>query len=128
MVTYEGRTSKIIIKENLERLRTLYKKESNSKLRLPIKCLIYTKENKYKIQTILATHIGIDYSSLKHWLKQYNKEGLESYLNIKSRGTKASIISKEIHKKLADKLNDSTAPLKGCWDAQQWVRSFWFRD
>ena len=75
-----GRTSKIIIKENLDALKTGYKKESNSKLRLRIKCLIYSKENTYKTQTILATHIGIDYSSLKRWLKQYMEEGLESYL------------------------------------------------
>ena len=37
-------------------------------------------------------------------------------------GNKASIISKEIHKKLSDKLNDSANPLKGYWEAQQWVR------
>jgi len=117
-----GRTSKITIKENLETLKTRYKKESNSKLKLRIQCLIYTKEVKYTTQTILATHIGIDYSSLKRWLKQYNEEGLESYLSIKSGGNKASIISEEIHKKLSDKLNDSAAPLKGYWEAQQWVR------
>ena len=58
---------------------------------------IYTKEGKYTTQTILATHIGIDYSSLKRWLKQYMEEGLESYLSIKSGGNKASVISKEIH-------------------------------
>ena len=84
--------------------------------------MIYTKEGKYRTQTILDTHIGIDYSSLKRWLKQYNEEGLESYLRIKSGGNKASSISKEIHKKLSDKLNDSAAPLKGYWDEQQWVR------
>ena len=47
---------------------------------------------------------------------------MESYLSIKSGGNKASIISKEIHKKLSDKLNDSADPLKGYWEAQQWVR------
>lgn len=117
-----GRTSKIIIKEDLNTLKTLYKKESNSKLKLRIKCLIYTKENKYKTQTILSTHIGIDYSSLKRWLKQYMEEGLAAYLNIRSGGNKASIVCKEIHEKLSDKLNDSTAPLKGYWEAQQWVK------
>ena len=117
-----GRTSKITIKESLKVLKTRYRKESNSKLKLRIKCLIYTKECKFKTQTILSTHIGVDYSSLKRWLKQYKEEGLESYLSIKSGGNKASIISKEIHSKLSDKLNNSTAPLKGYWEAQLWVR------
>ena len=71
-----GRTSKITIKESLKVLKTRYRKESNSKLKLRIKCLIYTKECKFKTQTILSTHIGVDYSSLKRWLKQYNEEGL----------------------------------------------------
>lgn len=117
-----GRISKITVKESLETLKIRYKKTSNSKLKLRIKCLIYTKENTFKTQTIIATHLGVDYSSLKRWLKQYNEEGLESYLNIKSGGNKPSIISTEIHKKLSDKLTDSTNPLKGYWEAQQWVK------
>lgn len=91
-------------------------------MKLRIKCLIYTKEKKYRTQTILATHLGIDYSSLKRWLKQYRKGGLVSYLSIKSGGNKASIVSVDIHKKLSEKLNDSTSPLKRYWEAQQWVR------
>lgn len=117
-----GRQANIIINESLKELKGLYKKESNPKLKLRLKCLIYTKEKKYKTQTILATHLGIDYSSLKRWLKQYTEEGLESYLSIKSGGNKPSIVSAEIHKKLSEKLNDSKNPLKGYWEAQQWVK------
>ncbi|MGY0408372.1 MAG: hypothetical protein ACWIPJ_08475 [Polaribacter sp.] len=40
------------------------------------------------------------------------EQGLESYLSIKYGGNKASIISEEIHRKLSNNLNDSTAPIK----------------
>lgn len=117
-----GRQANIIVNESLKELKTLYKKESNQRLRLRLKCLIYTKENKYKTQTILATHLGIDYSSLKRWFKQYKEEGLACYLKIKSGGNKASVITDEVHKKLEEKLHDSSNPLKGYWEAQQWIK------
>lgn len=87
-----------------------------------MKCLIYTKENRYKTQTILATHLGIDYSSLKRWFKHYREEGLNSYLTLKSGGYKQSIITQEVHQKLEDKLNNSSDPLKGYWEAKQWIK------
>ena len=117
-----GRHANITIKESIEELKNLYKNESNQKLKLRLKCLIYTKEDKYKTQTILATHLGIDYSSLKRWFKLYREEGLASYLKIKSGGYKVSIITPEIHQKLEQKLNNSSNPLKGYWEAQEWVR------
>ena len=86
-----GRHANITIKESIEELKNLYKNESNQKLKLRLKCLIYTKEDKYKTQTILATHLGIDYSSLKRWFKLYREEGLASYLKIKS-GEKIGIV------------------------------------
>ena len=118
-----GRQANITIKESLKELKSLYKKESNQKLKLRLKSLVYTKENKYKTQTILATHLGIDYSSLKRWFKLYKEEGLASYLSIKSGGNKASIITPELHRKLEEKLNNSSNPLKGYWEAQQWIKA-----
>lgn len=117
-----GRHSNITIKESLKELKDLHKKASNSKIKLRLKCLIYTKERKYKTQTILATNLGIDYSSLKRWLRQYNEDGLDAYLELKSGGYKPSIITTDIHDKLQDKLHDSSNPLKGYWEAQQWLK------
>ena len=118
-----GRHSKVKIKESIEELKILYKTQSNSRLKLRLKCLIYTKQKKYKTQAILATHLGIDYSSLKRWLKQYMEEGLESYIAIKSKRNKPSIITREIHNQIADKLNSSASPFRGYWEAQQWINS-----
>ena len=117
-----GRQAKISVKESLEELKEFYKKQTNYKLKLRLKALMYTKENKYKTQTILATHLGVGYSSLKRWFKLYREEGLSSYLKIRSGGYKPSIITADIHQKLEQKLTDSSNPLKGYWDAQQWIK------
>ncbi|MCF7567011.1 winged helix-turn-helix domain-containing protein [Sabulilitoribacter arenilitoris] len=118
-----GRQATIIIKESIEELKDLHKKESNPKLRRRLKCLIYTKENKYKTQTILATHLGVDYSSLKRWFKLYREEGLASYLSINSGGNKASIITPKVHHQLEQKVNNASNPLKGYWEAQLWLKN-----
>ena len=122
-LAFMGRHTKFIITESIEELKILYKKQSKSKVKLRLKSLIYTKEKRYKTQTILATHLGINYSSLKRWFKQYKEEGLSSLLDLKSGGNKSSIITEEVHKKLEEKLHDSTNPLKGYWDAQQWLKT-----
>ena len=118
-----GRRANIVIKESLKELKRMYKKELNPKLKLRLKSLIYTKENKYKTQAILATHLGIDYSTLKRWFKLYREKGLDSYLSIQSGGNKPSIVTQEIHQKLEEKLNDSSNPLKGYWEAQLWINT-----
>ena len=100
-----GRLSKIIIKEELSELTSFHKSESNPQLKRKLKCLIFTKENKYSTQEILANNIGFDHATVKRWLKQYSEESLESYLSIKRGGNRKSVVSKELHDALSKKLN-----------------------
>jgi transposase len=118
-----GRIRTTIIKEDIETLKSLYKKELNSRVKLRIKCLIYTKSNKYSTQTILATHLGVNPATVLRWLKQYREEGLESVISLKHKGCPRSKISKLIHDELAIKLNSSTDLFRGYWDVQNWVNN-----
>lgn len=117
-----GRLSKITIKEELKDLNLFHKQETNPQLKRKLKCLIYTKEKKYSTQEILANNIGIDHATVKRWLKQYSEESLESYLSIKRGGNRKSVVSKELHNALSKKLNSSSNPLKGYWEAQIWIK------
>ena len=118
-----GRPSKLIIKESLEELKAMHKKATHPRIKLRLKSLIYTQEKKYKTQTILALHLGVDYSSLKRWFKIYKEEGITSLLSLKPRRSRKSIITEEIHRKLCEKLHDATHPLKGYWEAQHWIKA-----
>jgi len=117
-----GRRSKISIKEELEDLKLLHRKEKNPQLKRKLKCLIYTKEKKYSTQEILANNIGVNLATIKRWLKQYSEEPLSSYLSIKRGGNRKSVVSKELHDALSEKLNSSLNPLKGYWDVQIWIK------
>jgi len=117
-----SRKSTIIIKESEEQLKSLFKKENNYRIRQRIKCLIYTKNRKFKGQLELSNHLGVDYATVKRWLKQYREEGIVSLASIKSGGNRKSIINNTIHESLSEKLNSSSEPLLGYWDAVLWVK------
>lgn len=95
----------------------MYFKEKNHRIRTRIKCLILLKEKRLRVQQELAVHLGIDYATVKRWLKQYKDEELDSHIIIKSGGKRGSVISSKMHESLSKKLNDSSDPLLGYWDA-----------
>ena len=117
-----GMKAKIKIKESVESLNLLYKKERNSIAKLKLKCLLYTKENKYSTQSILATHLGISHATVKRWIKIYREEGLLSYLSEKRGGNRKNILPEEVHIALSKRVNSSSDPFKGYWDVQLWIK------
>jgi transposase len=117
-----SRKSTIIINESDEQLQSLYNKEDNYRIRQRLKCLIYTKGNKFKGQLELSNHLGVDYATVKRWLKQYREEGVDSLASIKTGGNRKSIIDSSIHESLSEKLNNSSEPLLGYWDVVLWVK------
>lgn len=118
-----ARQSKIEVKENISTLQDLYRKEKNHRIRPRIKCLILLKEKKFQSQLEISKYLGVDYATVKRWLKQYKEEGLGSIIVLKSGGKRRSIIDKDIHESLWAKLHDSNEPLLGYWDAVLWVKT-----
>ncbi len=118
-----ARKSNIEVKESIESLKKAYFTEKNHRIRTRIKCLILFKEKKLKGQLEIAIHLGVDYATVKRWLKQYKEEGLKSLIILKSGGKRKSVINSEVHQSLLTKLNDSNEPLLGYWDAVLWVNN-----
>ncbi len=65
----------------------------------------------------------IGYSTLKRWYKNYRQHSLEAFLKVNPTGVKKSVISKQIHDALEEKLHNSSDPLLGYWDAVIWIES-----
>lgn len=78
-----ARQSKIEVKESISFLQNLYGKEKKYRIRHRIKCLILLKEKKFRSQQELSNYLGVDYATVKRWLKQYKEEGLDSILVLK---------------------------------------------
>lgn len=118
-----ARQSKISIKEDLKFLQNTFRQEKNHRIRARIKCLIYMKEKSRPSPLELSKHIGVDYATVKRWLKQYKEEGFDSLIVLKSKGRPRSVINAELHTSLAEKMNDSNNPLLGYWDVVLWVKA-----
>ena len=112
----------IEIKEGLNELKSLRIREKNHRKKTRLQCLILTKEKKFKRRVDLATHLGIGIASLDRWTKVYKESGLTAMLDISSGGLRKHSSLEVIHKELEDKLNNSSDPLLGYWDAVSWVR------
>jgi len=117
-----GKRVTIHIKEDIEKLDSLYKKSRGFKTKRRLKSLILTKLNKFKTREELAKHLGIDVKTLYTWTKKYQEEGLESMLSSTSGGKRREKVTGDMKKKLQEKLHNSTSPLQGYTDAVQWVR------
>lgn len=117
-----SRKCSIIINESEEQLKSLFNKQDNYRIRQRLMCLIYTRNKKFKGQLELSNHLGVDYATVKRWLKQYREEGIESLVSLRTGGNRKSVIDNTIHESLSEKLNNSSEPLLGYWDAVLWVK------
>lgn len=117
-----GKYTTIIVKEEIEELKSLRNREKNHRLKTRIQSLILTKENKFKTREELANHLGVGVSSLYRWTEVYKESGIEAMLKISNGGLRRKSITKDVHQGLEEKLKDSTNPMLGYFDAQQWVK------
>lgn len=116
-----GLQSTLVVKESLSELKKLQHKQRNIKSEKRILCLILIKQKKFKTQSELADYLGVCRQTLVGWLTKYRKSGVSSIVIKPTRNKKSKIITSNIHQGLKKKLEDSNNPLRGYWDAQNWV-------
>lgn len=115
-------TSKNTVLETPQELKNLLQASVNHKIKLKIRSLLLLQSGDFKRQKDISNHLGIGYSTIKEWYRDYFKNGIDSFLTIKAKGKPQSMISPEIHIALKLKLNKSEDPLLGYWDAVFWVK------
>jgi transposase len=115
-------TSKITVSESAESLKSLLQSSGNFKVKLKVRSLILLQSGTYKSQKDIANHLGIGYSTIKSWYKNYAENGIDTFLEIKEKGKPRSLIPKEVHEALKQKVNNSEDPLLGYWDAVLWIK------
>jgi len=109
--------------ESPSQLRTMIRKASNSKNILRLQSLLHIKENTFKTQSYLASHLGYNVRSMELWLKVYKENGIEAMLiGSKPRKAKKRSISKEVHQGLSEKLNNSFEGFESYVNAVEWVK------
>ncbi len=121
------RQNKFKIKEDLKELESLLKKQTSLSGEKRVKCLIFTKENRFSTRSQLAQYLGGHKCTIERWLNKYDSNGVDFMVQNQSKPKESQYITDEIHNGLASRVTNSSNPFLGYWDAQQWVTRIWSR-
>ena len=116
--------AKIIhIKESLKELKQLQKNQPLTIIKR-INMLIELKKNGTNglSKRELATRIGVDPNSIQKWRTIYINEAIKGIVSHGRIGFKPSLITKEEHKKIEQKLNQPKNALRGYKELMQWIK------
>lgn len=113
----------ISVKESIKELRNMQRKHGYLiGKRLEVLITIKRHENDGGIsKRDLASKTGVNHNSITKWRKMYLKEGIESLLQHGRTGFKPSLITKQEHERLEQKLKDPYNGLQGYKELLQWA-------
>lgn len=113
----------ITIKEDLKELERLKRLQQSLAKEKRVIALIRISKSKDKSRQALADHLGVNRKTLRLWIKEYHKGGIEAMLEIKPKRKESTIFTSEIHEALEKRVMDIHNSFKGYWDAQNWLKS-----
>ena len=118
-----SKAKQLVITESISELKHLLNNRSitvASRIRMLI--AIKNNEDKGLSRRKLAKLLGVSDSSVQIWRLLYERGGLSLLLEDKRIGFKPSIINKEEHEQIKEKLNNPTNGLRGYVELQDWIR------
>lgn len=112
----------IQIKESINELRKLQKK-SIPMIANRIRVLIELKKHESTgiSKRAVADSVGVNQNSVQTWRTMYASGGIDAILNYQKREGRPSVLTKEEHQKIEEKLKDPKNGLRGFTELQNWV-------
>jgi transposase len=112
----------IHIKESESELRTLLKRQKRLLQYQRLKALLFIKQGKVTYSYELAKKLKRERRTIYNWLNLYEQKGIESYLRIKSRGSRKEVITETVKQAISNKLADSTTNITSYVDLLAWLK------
>jgi transposase len=112
------------VKESVKELKSLQKNQPLIILKR-LNMLIELKKNGSDgiSKRQLAKLIGVDQNSIQKWRTTYINDGIAGILSHGRIGFKPSLITKEEHKKIEQKLNQPKNALRGYKELMYWIKT-----
>lgn len=117
-----GRKRNFKIEQSMEDLMSMRSEIQNYQSSQQLNCLILIKSEKYSNLHEVAEHLGVHYSSLQRWLKEYKAKGLESLLAPVTRNKPSKIITPQMHQAIEQRLKSTENPFSGYVEVQEWLK------
>lgn len=109
------------IKESVSQIQALRKKQCNFKHEKRLIWLHSIASKRFKTRKELAEYLNISPKTSERWSVKYMDNGIKGLLSDQPKILGSRIITDQIHKGLEAKVNSSSDPFLGYWDAQNWV-------
>ena len=113
----------ITIFESVEELNILLRKEKIIYKHKRLLWLLLLKNIPELSRKSSSDKSVISIRTQERWIKRYNSGGVLGLLTDAPNNKKSKIITKEIHQGLEKRVNSSSNPFLGYWDARNWVLS-----
>ncbi len=112
----------IHIKESISELRK-FQKSSIPMIANRIRVLIELKKHEATgiSKRAIADIVGVNQNSVQTWRSLYVSAGIEAVLSYQKREGRPSVLSKEEHQRIEEKLKDPNNGLRGFTELQNWV-------
>lgn len=115
-----GKTS-IQVKESCSELEQRLRKTQNSKEKERLQVLYWLKQKDAPSISAIAKALGKHRGTVQTWLSKYEKQGIDSMLEIKSSPGGARVIPQWAEKALARRLLESNNGFSSYGAVQQWL-------
>lgn len=113
----------IKIKESESELRSLLNSQTKLLQHQRAKALLLIKQGKVVYTYQLAKKLKRERKTIYNWLKLYEQEGIDSYLKVKSRGSRREEIPKEVKQALSEQLSNPSTTITSYVELLNWVES-----
>jgi len=111
----------LIIEESESELKTLLYRQTKLLESQRVKALLLIKQGKVHYTYELAKKLKRERKTIYSWLKLYKTEGIDSYLKIKSRGSRRDKIPAAIKEGISKKLSDASSTITSYVELLDWV-------
>jgi transposase len=111
----------IEITESEEKLKYLLRKQTKPLQQDRLRALLLIKQGKVRYTGEIATKLRRQRKTIYNWLQSYENNGIESYLQVLSRGYRKEKLSQETKELIAEKLSDPYTDITSYVELLQWV-------
>ncbi len=120
-MTEVGKRAANIILETEKELKALIKKEKKKTALIRLNAALVIVQYPALTRNQISVMLGINKRSMERWLSNYKLGGLQAYLALKPKSPKKSVITKNVHEAISDRLLNEKTPFRGYSDAQKWI-------
>ena len=113
----------IDINESESELRSLLNSQTKLLQHQRAKALLLIKQGKVIYTYQLAKKLKRERKTIYNWLKLYKQEGIDGYLNVKSRGSRREKIPEEVKQALSEQLSNPSTTITSYVELLNWVES-----